>query len=172
MRPRTTPPNGRFSSLLALLSVLVSFAATPAASAPLPEPFCGPCGGSFTEEAQRYGETNGVENVTFGIEHSTATIRVHDNGTATWTVKNRLASEETARYFRENGWMLDEIAENVGPGSSSNPKRSSTPASSGPKRSSSAIGRPPPRRHPAVSSDSTGFDTRGRGLFPDSVPTG
>ncbi|WP_231184860.1 hypothetical protein [Haladaptatus sp. DYF46] len=122
MRPRTVPSERSLLVLLALLSILVSFAATPAASAPPPEPFCGPCGGSFTEEARWYGETNGVQNVTFGVEHSTATIRVHDNGTATWAVENRLASEETARYFRENGWMLDEIAENAGPGSSLEPE--------------------------------------------------
>ncbi|WP_423743291.1 hypothetical protein V5735_09425 (plasmid) [Haladaptatus sp. SPP-AMP-3] len=117
-------PSSRRSllSLLVLLWILTVGVATPASSAPPPEPFCGPCGGSFTEEAHQYAETLGVENVTFDVERSTAAIRVHDNGTATWTVENRLASAETARYFRENGWVLDEIAENAGPGSSLDPE--------------------------------------------------
>jgi hypothetical protein len=122
VRPLATPFRRSILSLFALLSILVSFAAMPAASAPPPEPFCGPCGDSFTEEAQRYGETLGVRNVTFGVEHSTATIRIRDNGTATWMVENRLVSENTARYFRENEWVLDEIAGNVGPDSSLGPQ--------------------------------------------------
>ena len=117
MRFRTVTSRGSFLSLLALLSLLAVFVAIPVASTPPPEPFCGPCGNGFTEAAQWYGGTHGIENETVtGVKHSTATIRVHENGTATWTIRNRLVSEDVAKYFRENPTVLDGIVRYRGPG--------------------------------------------------------
>ncbi len=109
----------RLAVFVLLLSLLTVFVATPTASRPPPKPLCGACGNGFTEEVHRYGKNHGIEYETASISaaHSTATIRVRDNGTATWTVRNELASEDAAQFFRNNPTAFDDIAEYAGPDS-------------------------------------------------------
>ena len=57
--------------------------AAPATASPRPVPVCSPCERGFAAAAQVHGHD-------VRIEHSTATMRVHRNGSATWTVENRL----------------------------------------------------------------------------------
>lgn len=81
-------------ALLLSLSVLGLSLAGPALAAPPPEPVCGPCAEPFVEAAAS-------EGVDLRVESSTATIRVHRNGSATWTVRNRV-DDDAARALRAN----------------------------------------------------------------------
>lgn len=87
---------------LALLVALLATAAVASAS-PRPVPVCGPCDRPFTSAAQHHG-------VDVRIDHSTAHVRVHGNGSASWTVENRVDSDSAAR-FRGNATLLDDVAE-------------------------------------------------------------
>ena len=92
-------------SALALVALLVlSSIALPALASPQPTPVCGPCGGGF-EEAAAYHQFD------VAVVHSTATVRVHRDGSATWRVENRLANESTARTLRERPDLLQQITE-------------------------------------------------------------
>lgn len=83
-------------TVLALATVLLLAGATlPAASSPQPTPVCGVCGGSF--ESALGGP---VETAT--VTHSTATVRFHENGSATWHVRNVLANDSTAQYLADH----------------------------------------------------------------------
>lgn len=87
-------------SLLALTTLLlVSSIALPAFASPQPEPVCGACGGSFELAIER-------EDVDATVVQSTAVVRVHDDGSATWTVRNRLANESIADTLRNRSDAL------------------------------------------------------------------
>lgn len=81
-------------------------AVVPAAAAPPPRPLCDACGEPFEATAESQG-------VSLSVDRSTATITVHGNGTATWTVHNHLASDATADRLRANHTLLTEITENA-----------------------------------------------------------
>jgi len=79
-----------------LVGALVGVAlAAPAAASPRPVPVCGPCDRPFVSAAHTH-------DVDVRIEHSTATMRVHRNGTATWTVENRLNDSAAATLARND----------------------------------------------------------------------
>ncbi|MEA1932504.1 MAG: hypothetical protein U9O06_13295 [Euryarchaeota archaeon] len=90
----------RVGLLVGLLAV-VCLAGPAIASSP-PEPVCGPCGSSFEEVA-------GQQGVPVNVTHSTAEIRVDENGSATWVVRNRL-NESTASRLAANPERLTLIA--------------------------------------------------------------
>jgi hypothetical protein len=86
---------------LALVGALLGVAlATPATASPRPVQVCSPCERGFESAAH----TNDVD---VRIERSTATMRVHRNGSATWTVENRL--NDTAAF--ENASLRRSVAE-------------------------------------------------------------
>ncbi len=72
-------------------------------ASPPPQAVCEPCGSGFSEAAMWYGERNGLANETeTDVEHSTATVRVYENETAIWTVRNRLTSEQLSFSGKTN----------------------------------------------------------------------
>lgn len=89
----------RRAALLALL--LAPLFVAPALASPQPTPVCRFCGTQFGDAATEAG-------VDTTVSRSTVLVRVHENGSATWTVRNRLA--DGAREFRENPERLDEVA--------------------------------------------------------------
>jgi hypothetical protein len=98
MVPRPSLP--RTLVALALVGALLGAAlAAPATASPRPVPVCSPCDRGFASAAH----TNDVD---VRIERSTATMRVHRNGSATWTVENRL--NETAAF--ENASLRQSVA--------------------------------------------------------------
>ncbi|SEO44541.1 hypothetical protein SAMN04487948_102449 [Halogranum amylolyticum] len=91
--------------LLALLaSVVASAAVVPALAAPPPRPLCDGCGDSFAEAAAERG-------VDVTVQHSTATVRVHENGSATWVVRNRLADDAGADRLRSDAGLRTAVAD-------------------------------------------------------------
>jgi len=81
-------------SLLAFITLLlVSSIAYPALASPQPEPVCGACGGGFELAIER-------QDVEATVVESTAVVRVHEDGSATWSIRNRLANESTAETLR------------------------------------------------------------------------
>lgn len=74
--------------------------AAPATASPRPVAVCAPCERSFVSAAH-------TTDVEVRIERSTATMRVHRNGSATWTVENRL--NDTAAF--ENASFRRSVAE-------------------------------------------------------------
>ena len=103
--------------LVALLVVPPALAA-PTAARPPPEPVCSPCGDGFADAVQWHGERHGLNSSTTvtSVERSTATVRVHENGTVVWTVRNRPTNEATVELLRENGTVLAAVAEQSTPG--------------------------------------------------------
>ena len=89
---------------LALL-FLAAVTASVAVASPQPTPVCGPCGEGFAMVAER---TDGLDDVK--IERSTAAVRVHEDGSATWRVTNRFARESTVDYLADDPARLDRIA--------------------------------------------------------------
>jgi hypothetical protein len=90
-----------------LAALLAATLATPvlagsADASPRPVAVCEPCGDAFVHAA-------GTHDVDVRIERSTATMRVHRNGSATWTVENRL-NAPAAAAFRENATLRDSVA--------------------------------------------------------------
>lgn len=99
--------------ILLFIGVLSSFGAPP------PRPVCTACGDGFIESAETHG-------VSVTIEHSTAVIRVHENGSATWIVRNRI-NDAAAKRLRESDSLLTGIAEDIrGSGSFLNANISAT----------------------------------------------
>jgi len=99
----------RPSSVALLLSLLGLTLAGSAVAMPPPEPVCGPCAEPFVEAAES-------EGVDLRVEASTATIRVHRNGSATWTVRNRVGTD-AARALRANDTVTAVATRVVGEGS-------------------------------------------------------
>ena len=89
-------------SLLAMLCLAVGSPAAPAVASSPPEPVCGPCGSAFEERADQQG-------VGVNVTHSTAEIRIDENGSATWIVTNRLG-EATASPIAATPERLGQIA--------------------------------------------------------------
>ncbi|MFB6121998.1 MAG: hypothetical protein ABEJ78_00875 [Haloferacaceae archaeon] len=86
---------------LSLLVVLLATSAVATAS-PRPTPVCGPCDRPFVSAARSHG-------VDVEVERSTAHVRVHENGSASWTVENRVDAD-AARRFRDDPALLDDVA--------------------------------------------------------------
>ncbi|WP_049971766.1 hypothetical protein [Haladaptatus cibarius] len=104
----------RFRLRTISLLILVFLVATPTIAAPPPQSVCEPCGEGFSEAATWYGQdTNLVNETATGVEHSTVTVRVYENETAIWTVRNQLMSERAVRYFRNNHDAFTEITESA-----------------------------------------------------------
>ena len=72
-----------------LISVVALSVFGPSAAAPPPRPLCDACGDAFERTAEAHG-------VVLTVERSTATVAVHENGSATWVVRNRLADSPAA----------------------------------------------------------------------------
>ncbi|MEF8840509.1 MAG: hypothetical protein V5A62_02630 [Haloarculaceae archaeon] len=84
---------------LSLLVVALLVLPVPALASPQPTPVCGFCGEQFAGAADESG-------VNATVAESTVVVRVHDNGSATWTVRNRLSNGSAA--FRDRPGLLDE----------------------------------------------------------------
>ncbi|WP_135304356.1 hypothetical protein [Haloarcula amylovorans] len=76
--------------------------AVPASAAPPPRPLCDACGDTFEETAE-------YQDVSLTVERSTATIAVHENGTATWVVQNHLTGD--GERLRTNESLLRSIGD-------------------------------------------------------------
>ena len=94
----------RAAPLIALLLTigLLLTPVAPAVASPQPDPVCGACGSSFEQIAERQG-------VAVNVTHSTATVQIHANGSATWVVTNQV-NESAATRLSENPALLDRIA--------------------------------------------------------------
>lgn len=80
----------RAALLISLFVIAVlCLTAAPAVGGPTPNPVCGACGSSFEDAASDNG-------VIVNVTASTAAIQVHPNGSATWTVTNRLNQSTAA----------------------------------------------------------------------------
>lgn len=91
-------------SALALCALLLIGSFTlPAVASPQPTPVCGPCGGGFEEAAADREHT-------VDVVHSTATVQIHRDSSATWTVRNRLKNESQAAQLRDQDIVLQAIA--------------------------------------------------------------
>lgn len=86
--------------LLAVLGLLVLLVVSVVAS-PQPDPLCGACGTSFEDAADQQGHG-------LNVTHSTATVQVHQNGSATWVVRNRL-TQDTADRLGDSPEQIDRI---------------------------------------------------------------
>jgi len=69
----------------ALLCALLVLASVTASGAPPPQSVCGPCNDGLVDEAR-------MHNLPLNVTSSTAAVEVHPNGSATWTVTSRLAT--------------------------------------------------------------------------------
>lgn len=90
-------------ALIVLLVVTTGLAASVTAS-PQPTPVCGVCGGGLV-----FGTagTDALRGLT--VEESTATIRVHEDGSATWDVTNHVGNESAVSYLHEHPAALDRL---------------------------------------------------------------
>lgn len=96
------PPSVLLAALLVGLLLLLAGTAT---ASPRPVAVCDPCGDGFVRAAHAHG-------VDVQVEHSTARMAVHRNGSATWTVENRL-NATAAAAFRENATLRRTVAEDA-----------------------------------------------------------
>lgn len=86
----------------ALLGVLaIALLATAGAASPQPSPICGFCSTDFENTAEQHG-------VNATVVESTVVVQVHEDGAATWTVRNRLG--QGAAAFREDPALLERVA--------------------------------------------------------------
>jgi len=100
-------------ALCGLLVVSLAAVITPAAAAPPPEPLCDACGESFEERVEERGVAVDDEFVTYPIDvvRSTAEVRVRENGTATWVVRNHLDDSDGTDRLRSNASYRHRIAD-------------------------------------------------------------
>lgn len=95
MRPRT--------ALLALLVVTtVVGPAVPVTASPQPTPICPVCSDSI-------GWTDTADGLNLSMTASTAKVRIHPDGSATWTVTNHLSNETTVGHLRADPARLDAL---------------------------------------------------------------
>lgn len=73
------------------------------ANGTVPHPVCSACGGQFEEAAADHG-------LDVQVNHSTAAVDIHANGSATWTVTNQLVNESAVQELRTSPDRLDAIA--------------------------------------------------------------
>ncbi|AZH24254.1 hypothetical protein [Haloplanus aerogenes] len=90
-------------AVLLVGSLLAVALAVPATASPRPIAVCSPCDRGFTSAAHGHG-------MDVRIEHSTATMNVHRNGSATWTVENQL-NDSAAEAFAANASLRQSVAE-------------------------------------------------------------
>ncbi|WP_424018584.1 hypothetical protein ACOZ4N_03665 [Halorientalis pallida] len=76
---------------MALLLALAALAVVPATAAPPPESVCAPCQEGLEWNAHRH-------DIALDVTHSNATIQVHRNGSATWTVTSQFVHRVPDRY--------------------------------------------------------------------------
>ncbi|KTG10629.1 hypothetical protein AUR64_08160 [Haloprofundus marisrubri] len=105
-------------ALLCAVLIATSLAAPAADARPPPRELCGFCGENVESAAAEHG-------LDLTVERSTVTVHVHDNGSATWVVRNRIAEDAAATRLRTN----DSLREAIVPGDPS--ERSSNIADSG-----------------------------------------
>jgi hypothetical protein len=96
----------RRAALLALLGVVLLAAA--AGARPQPIPICGFCGDNFEHAADDSG-------VNATVDESSVVVQVHENGSATWTVRNRLTNGSDR--FRDDPGRLDAVGRSLADGS-------------------------------------------------------
>lgn len=96
MRPR------RLAALLLGAVLLAPVLVGPVTASPMPTAICTPCDRGFEAAAQGH-------DLDVQIEASTATIQVHANGSATWTVRNQLSGADV-ESLGENDARLDQVA--------------------------------------------------------------
>jgi hypothetical protein len=101
----TSMPSSRSRRALLAAVVVASVlaVAAPTAAAPPPRPLCDACGDSFAETAAEHG-------LELAVDRSTATVVVHGNGSATWTVRNHLAGD-AAGQLRANATLLAAVGD-------------------------------------------------------------
>lgn len=73
--------------LLAIVTATLLLTATGALGAPPPQSVCGPCNDGLVLEAR-------MHDLPLEVTSSTASVRVHSNGSATWSVTSRLANND------------------------------------------------------------------------------
>lgn len=100
MRPR--PSILLVVSCLLVGAVLASIGSV--AGAPPPRPLCDACGEQFETTAERQG-------LSIAVDRSTARVVVHDDGSATWIVHNRLADSASVARLRADDQLRTAIAE-------------------------------------------------------------
>ena len=97
----------RRASLLAALALalLLATSVLPATAAPPPESLCG-CGDAVESGAANHG-------LDLTAASSTATVRVHENGSATWVVRVRVADADSAAMdrFRANATLRADVVD-------------------------------------------------------------
>ncbi|MCU4799980.1 hypothetical protein OB920_06310 [Halobacteria archaeon HArc-gm2] len=93
------PVAGRALLVVAFFLVAV---AGPAMASSGPDNVCGACGDAFEDAASEQG-------VPASVTHSTATVYVHENGSATWVVTNRV-DQSAADQFTESPAALHRVA--------------------------------------------------------------
>jgi hypothetical protein len=89
-------------AVVAAVALLLLVPVAPALASPTPDPVCGACGAGFEDAAAANGLPVTVTN-------ATATVRVRANGSATWTVTNRVNASAADR-LRERPDALARIA--------------------------------------------------------------
>lgn len=95
-------PSRRAALLAAVVALLaVGSVAAPALASPQPDVACDVCGVKYEHGAKEVGV-----NVT--VTHSTAEVRVFENGTAAWVVHNRLTLSSADR-LRSSSASLDSV---------------------------------------------------------------
>lgn len=82
-------------ALVAAAVLLVAAVAVPAAASPAPVSACPPCDEGFVHAAERHG-------LDTEVRFSTATVRVHRNGSATWTARVEPTNESALNRLAEN----------------------------------------------------------------------
>jgi len=96
MRPR------RLAALLLGAALLAPAVVGLATASPMPTSVCTPCDRGFEAAAQGH-------DLDVQIQRSTATVQVHANGSATWTVRNQLSGDDVAD-LRQNDARLEQVA--------------------------------------------------------------
>lgn len=90
-------------ALLFGLLLILSLVA-PAAASPQPSPVCAYCSSSFEDGADEHG-------IAASVGESTVDVHVHENGSATWVVRNRL--ETGADAFRESPEKISRVGDGL-----------------------------------------------------------
>lgn len=96
MRPR------RLAALLLGAVLLAPAVVGPVTASPMPTSVCSPCDRGFEAATESH-------DLDVRIQRSTATVRVHANGSATWTVRNRLSGADVSAFV-EDPALLEQVA--------------------------------------------------------------
>lgn len=93
----------RSLSLATLVVLVVVGAVAPAVASPAPVSACPPCSDGFVNAADAHG-------LDTAVRHSEATVRVHENGSATWTARVVPTSEAALNRLAENESLARAVA--------------------------------------------------------------